>query len=227
MNLVKRFRNTKCSRRKTWGFSILEALVSFVVMGIAIAGISELLWANTSWLNTLHNKFDTYYASRRFLKMIETDLHNAVSIDPSSDGKNLIITKADESNFDGYGFLTAASPYRYTVEPDTEPGSEGQYVIKAGVSSANQIVVLRGIVGPLSLSTGQPVIFQYIERASGLAQPNAKSDDPSLAINLSSILIDFELKRTDFGKTQQDGANKSGIAIRDEIFLRNSYIHAQ
>lgn len=209
------------------GISILETLVSFVVMGIAIAGITELIWANTSWLSTLQNKFDTYYASRRFLKMIEMDLHQAVSIDPSSDGKTLVLNRADESNFDSYGFLTYASPYIYKVELDTEPGSEGQYVLKAGPSLTDSRIVLRGIVGPLSVVSGQPVIFQYIERRTGALQSSAESTNPNELINISSVLIDVELKRTDFGKVKQDGPTKSGIVLRDEVFLRNASIHAQ
>ncbi len=217
----------KQNRIRCKGFSILEALVSFVVMGIAIAGITELIWANTSWLSTLQNKFDSYYASKRFLKMIEIDLHQTVSIDSSSDSKTLILSRADESNFDSYGFLTYSSPFVYKVESDTEPGSEGQYVIKAGPSLSDLRTVLRGVVGPLSITTGQPVIFQYIERRGGDLQSTAASSNPSEPINISSVLIDIELKRSDFGKSNQDGPNKSGIVLRDEVFLRNSSIHAQ
>ena len=215
------------NNRRKHGFSILEALVSLVVMGIAIAGIAELLWANTSWLSTLHNKFDTFYASRRFLKNIEIDLHQATQIDPSSDGKTLVFSKADESNFDGNGFLTYTNTYRYWIEPDTEIGSEDKFLVRAGSSPANSVVVLRGVVGPLNAATGQPVIFKYIERAENRDQSFAQSTDPNSPINISGVLINLELKRTEFGKSQQDGPNKTGIVLRDEIFLRNATLHAQ
>lgn len=200
---------------------MLETLVSVVVMGIAIAGISELLFANTSWLTNLNNKFDTYYASRRFLSNFESDLHQAVSIsNTESNNEKIVFRKAEESNFDSHGFLTYASSYQYRIVADTQPGNEGQFLVKAGRDDASDIVVLSGIVGPILSATGKPRFIQYVDRDT-----NTLSNTP--LTNTTEVIVDLELERNDFGKTKQGSSSKSGLAIRSEIFLRNANIHAQ
>ncbi|MBK8221519.1 MAG: prepilin-type N-terminal cleavage/methylation domain-containing protein [Candidatus Obscuribacter sp.] len=210
------------STRSQQGFSLLEALVSLVIVGVAIAGMTELLWANTSWLSMLHNKFDTFYAAKRFLSELEIDARQSAGIENGSDSTHLILTRAAESDFDSYGFLTRVSEYHYWVEADSEIGSEGKYVVKAGADYPTVgRIVLRGVTGPKGIADGLPKIFQYLNRGG---------DGTPISVAQNStrmLLVNLEVKRTEFGKAKQDGPLKSGIAIHQEIFLRNAYVHGQ
>jgi len=220
--VVKKNRFSLSLRRRATGFSILEALVSMVIVGIVIGGITELLWANTAWMAVLNNKFDTFFAAKRFLKELERNVRQSTRISTDSTGTNLVLFMAGEGDFDSYGFLTSATPYYYWVEIDNEPGYEGQYIIKAGPTNLlGGRVVLKGVCGPKGIADGQPKIFQYIDKdKTKPVSENAFSSTQSLIVNL-------ELKRNDFGKAFQDGSLKTGLAMRHEIFLRNGRIHGQ
>lgn len=206
--------------RSISGFSILELLVSVVIIGIALAGISELLWANTTWLTFLQNKYDTFFAAKRFLNEFKSDMRRTAILDLTlSDSKNLYIKKATEDQFDGYGFLTATTDYYYGIEADTEPGRENQFLIKAGPNKLTAHTVLSGVVGPLGINDTQPKIFQFLDRKSAIS--DLPTEDTIM------IIVNLELLRNEYGKTLRDSPQKSGLALRDEIFLRSKVIHAQ
>ncbi|MBN8660508.1 MAG: prepilin-type N-terminal cleavage/methylation domain-containing protein [Candidatus Obscuribacter phosphatis] len=203
--------------RKAKGVSIVELLVSVAIMGIAIAGISELLWANTAWLTSLHNKFDSFYAAKSFCNRVERDLNQSLCVVKDSTSDNLNLQVAPESSFDKNGFLTSVKTKVYWVEPDTEVGYENSYIVKTADSKlAPSTVVLRGLIGPKSLTDSKPRLFQYIDK-DGNATDLATESTTMVHMNL-------EIRRNEFGKSAAQN-DKSGIVFRYEVLLRNANLH--
>lgn len=65
------------------GMTVTELLVAMAVIGIAIAGITELVWVNASWSTRLLNKIDNIYAAKQFLERLGRDVRSAKNIGDS------------------------------------------------------------------------------------------------------------------------------------------------
>lgn len=208
------------SQRSRDGFSIVELLVSMVVMGIAIAGLTELLWVNTSWSSMLHNKFDNFTSAQTFLRRFQNDIKHARKI-ISGDKKQILIEGPLLSQFDNQGFITSVSRFTYSVTPDlTRPG---EYMIVRTPDGGASETVLRGLIGPKNASGIDLTIFQYIGRG------DTSVDRSSVAVNddISAVIVNLELRKDDiYGKTTESNLD-SFIALRSEIFVRNGGSHGQ
>lgn len=67
------------------GTTLLELLVAIVITGIAIAGITEMLWINTAWSTRILNKTDNTNQLKVFFERFEADVRAASNI---GDAKN-------------------------------------------------------------------------------------------------------------------------------------------
>lgn len=212
--------HSRCRRRLNFGFSIVELLVSMVVMGIAIAGLTELLWVNTSWSSMLHNKFDNFTSAQTFLRRFQNDIKHARKI-ISGDKRQIVAEGPLLSQFDNQGFITAVSRFTYAVTPDlTRPG---EFMIVRTPDGGTGETVLRGLIGPKNASGIDVTTFQYIGRG------DTSVDRASVAANddISAVIVNLELRKDDiYGKTTENNLD-SFIALRSEVFVRNGGSHGQ
>lgn len=227
--------------RRTSGFSIVESLVSFVVIGIAIAALTELLVANTSWSGALHNKFDNYSSGKLFLSKIGRDIRMSKSVVSGSTTSSLILNRpfdgADNipvalqnpSSYDPKNNILAVTrQFQYDVVAD--PNNAGQYLVTVRSldnPTAIPLVILRGIVGPFSSASVLPSVFQYVERDYDPTDKKFYGVAPQAAHSTDSVIVNFELKKSDFGTDASQSVSKATIVMRSEFFLRNGKIHGQ
>ncbi|CAN5705919.1 hypothetical protein BH10CYA1_BH10CYA1_05930 [soil metagenome] len=66
--------------RRVSGTSLLELLVAVVVTGVAIAGITEMLWINATWSTRILNKTDNLNSLKFFLERFESDVRTSRNI---------------------------------------------------------------------------------------------------------------------------------------------------
>lgn len=207
-------------KRSRKGFSILELLVSLVVIGIAIAGITELLWINTSWSSVLHNKFDNFTSAQTFLRRFQNEVKHARRV-ISGNSKQIVLEGPVSSQFNSDGFITGLSKFAYSVTPDLS--KPGEYMIVRTPDGGVGETVLHGLIGPKN-STGVDLsIFQYIVRSDASIENSTvvSSDD------VSEVIINLEMRKDDiYGKTAEVNTD-SFIALRSETFIRNGGIHGQ
>lgn len=62
------------------GLSLIELLVSVAILGIAIAGITEVLWVNASWATRINNKLDNVYDAKLFVERFGRDVRMARNV---------------------------------------------------------------------------------------------------------------------------------------------------
>ncbi|MBL0187484.1 MAG: hypothetical protein IPP97_17265 [Candidatus Obscuribacter sp.] len=205
--------------RQRCGFSILETLVSVVVMGIAIAGITELLWVNTSWNTKLLNKFDNFYAGKQLLGIFSKEFRSCCRIKFTSNTTNITVVRPILNEVNN-GFIGGTEEITYELLPDTTDPS-GSYLMKIHDGR----VLLRGIVGPKVVGRTEPQVFQYLEK-------NVSNTDPKMGLrdsansNTGSVVVNLELKRVDNG-TMVGVTPKSELVLRSEYLIRNGSIHGR
>jgi len=68
------------TNRPASGTSLLELLVAVVVTGVAIAGITEMLWINATWSTRILNKTDNLNGVKFFLERFESDVRTSRNI---------------------------------------------------------------------------------------------------------------------------------------------------
>jgi len=70
----------KIYQRSKNGLSIIEMLVSIVILGIAVAGLTATLWINGLFAIRQFNKVDNVADANHFLEILGRDVRNAASI---------------------------------------------------------------------------------------------------------------------------------------------------
>ncbi|MDQ5937968.1 MAG: Prepilin-type N-terminal cleavage/methylation protein [Cyanobacteriota bacterium erpe_2018_sw_21hr_WHONDRS-SW48-000092_B_bin.40] len=220
----------KARRRGSKGSSLIELMLSSVIIGIVIAGTSQAIFINTAWYSALQNRLDNGMSARMFLRRIGNDIRMSYQVEPQSNTTKLVLSKMPNSQFDPQGFfntplLMTGSQITYWVETDdTYPGT--YRIMYQNTFTGETNLVMRGILGPLSKTTGQPIIFQYISRL----YPCAQTDLPDQLTG--SVVLNLELRRTDYGSdtgaihaVSNSVNRKSAIALRTEYMLRNTGLH--
>jgi len=218
--------------RNVKALSIIELLVSVSVIGIAIAGITELTWLNATWATKSFNKIDNYYAVQTFLERISRDIRMAQSVSTPStfavpnavDEIDIVVAKTMKppsnpsvSVFDVNGYPILYNPLnnlgpetvKYVVVPD--PSNAGQYQIwyySSQYENLGNFVVLNGVVGPTLGTTTIPKIFQYVAKNSGQL-PFINLGDQSTGVQQSAptdvgiVIVNLEVRRQTFGVSNQ------------------------
>lgn len=224
-------------RRKT-GLSVIELMLTAVIMGFVVAGIMQALFVNLSWFRTLSNRVDNGLAARNFVSRFGDDVRNSYQVDTQSRGDMIILHRPPTPDFIGPADLYKSQVYStkqaiipltsivYEVVPDpTQP--TGFYKIQYSNSATNDSrTILQGILGPLSPSTGLPAIFQYVDEESPTAQSDRAKD------TTGSVVLNLELRRKlyghdtgAFGSDTTSTREKSAIAFRTEFMMRNNSLH--
>lgn len=226
--MVRHTRHQRTAR----GSSLIELMVTVVIIGFVIAAISEAIFVNTAWFSVLQNRVENGMAAHMFLKHLSADIKTSYQVDAiNSDMSKLVLFKMAPNQFSPDGFFNAkqlivASQVSYLVEPDVaEPGLFGIRYTNS-LTGENRLI-LRGVLGPVSKANlSKPAIFQYISKQ----YPCAISDSPTALTG--SVVVNLELRRTEFGsdtgafhKVSNSVRQKSAIALRSETMLRNSLLH--
>ena len=221
---------TRTRKRKAKGSSLIELMLSSVIIGIIIAGTSQAIFINTAWYSALQNRLDNGMSARMFLRRIGADIRMSYQVETQSNATKLVLSRMPNAQFNSQGFfntplLMSGSQITYSVEADeTYPGT--YRIMYQNTFTGESSLVMRGILGPLSKTTNQPIIFQYI----GRQYPCTQTEVPDQLTG--SVVINLELRRTDYGS--DTGAmhavstsvnKKSAIALRSEYMLRNSGLH--
>lgn len=223
--------------RSRSGMSIVELLVSALIIGFVIAGLSQALFVNLAWFRVLECRLENGMAARLFLRKLAEDVRTSYQLETNScNNVTLVLNKQPEPPFIAPAQLLDSQAYSntqvalvssrivYTVEPDTQPG---YFRIRYQNSANNDNrIILTGILGPLSKATGLPAIFQYVSKEAPCNQSN--SADPLTG----SVIVNLELRRKlfghdtgAFGGDKSTTTEKSAIALRSEFLLRNSMLH--
>lgn len=222
---MRRLSNKQTKAKRYWaGATMIELLVAAAVLGVAIAGISELLWANTSWTSRIFNKSGAYFSAQKFLNYLKNDIDSSYAIDSSSSSDTLILYRT--SFEDGFPTTAGSEEITYSVAPEIESGNAtGRFLIlRTSNLSKKSLIAAKGVTGPTNLSDStRLMIFQYIPKRT-------TSSDASFGIRNSaiegvgSIIVNLEILNREFGKNVQTETNSnaySDIGLRAEIFTRN------
>lgn len=95
------------TRNAQRGMSIIELLVSIIIIGVAIAGLTETLWFNALWSYRLGNKLDNIYAARQFLNRVSKDLRMASNV-----GDEMVVSDQFPTSTEG---LPSDNYYNYAT----------------------------------------------------------------------------------------------------------------
>lgn len=228
----------KAKSRTNNGLSVIELMLTALIMGFVVAGIMQALFVNLSWFRTLSNRVDNGMAARSFVRSLADDVRNSYQVHKDSRGDKLILHRPPTPTFAAPADLYKSQAYSkiqaqimstqitYDVIPDpTQPN--GFYKILYSNSSTNDSrTILQGVLGPLSPATGLPAIFQYIDKESPSAQSDTAKD------TTGSVVVNLELRRKlyghdtgAFGGSNTAPRDKSAIAFRSEFMLLNNSLH--
>jgi prepilin-type N-terminal cleavage/methylation domain-containing protein len=251
---MKKLHNRSKERQRIpQGMTLLELLVSVIVMGVAIAGITELLWVNATWSTRMLNKTDNLTQAKFFMQRLGNDLRtsntvgdgiNASSSYPSPSpvytlgGDTLIL---QVPLFDANGFPLSNGPFCdvdtivYQLLPDARDASGATYQMTKNTFRGNSDaalgntigeVVQNDVIGPLDKLTNKLAVFHYIG-PDGIEVPASQiSTSFPQASTISGVAVNLELNRTGDSTTQIDvnTINRSTFLIKSEFFLRNKLI---
>jgi hypothetical protein len=84
--------------RNSVGQSLVEMMVSLVIIGVAIAGITETIWINGFFMYKLGNKLDNIFAARQVLERIGPDIRMARTVGDGITGSDQFPITTDASN---------------------------------------------------------------------------------------------------------------------------------
>ena len=219
---MKKFLSVKhrtfCRSKLSAGASVVELLVSVVVLGVAIAGITDLMWMNTSWTRNFFNKTSASYSAQVFLKRLREDMNNAYRISDASNEQQLMLwlptslTKTSTSPFP-----PASSPigdqviYRLNGNTITRTANNSTWTI------------LKGIVGPKKIGNSAITVFQYIPKILDSSDPNFGVQSTASG-GVRSVVVDIEVLNRDYGKSKAAESTEpstSDIMLRAEFLARN------
>lgn len=210
------------AQRSCSASSIIELLVAVAILGVALAGITDLLWMNTSWTNRFLNRTSAMYKSQVFMKRLETDLESAYRISTDSDTQTLIIwLPVTESKISTNPFPPRA---KTIAEGDSDRVS---YIVTSDsiirTAGGKPWTVLTGLVGPRKIGETQISVFQYVEKSFDSTDP-AFGVQSKATNGARAVMVDIEVTDRNFGKSKPSDTNvpsDSDVQMRSEFILRN------
>ncbi len=281
--------------RTTSGFSLVELLVTVLVMALSSSAIFGVLVTIMSQSSKLQNRCDTIEVARNSLEKIGRDMRSGRSLgdvfgtevnnmvegsDVFPSARNplygsgqtppngwpawgdqskpetfklsntTLVVQVPVFDTDGWpgaipqnllpvGMQTQANVethiYRVVADPDNPgewllqwtkvPGASVPGYDAAGLRPSASQTLASGIVGPLNPATGQPRIFQYLDKldATGTARDNIA--DPQNMVNYSGVMVNLEIRQhRDTSQVSGKFVKTSVLALKTEIFLRNNSI---
>lgn len=217
MNLISTANFKRIRQSRYSGLSIVELLVSTVVLGVAIAGVTELVWMNTSWSKNFLNKTSASYSSQLFLRRLREDMDVAYKISDSSNSKNLTIWLPSSN------LKSNVSPF----PPDVSVDDKVEYLLEGDkitrTSKTQKWTVLTGVVGPKKIGYSDITVFQYVPKSLDSTDPNYGVKDSATG-GVRSVIVDIEVLNRTYGKSkpsETDNPATSDIALRAEFIARN------
>lgn len=207
--------------RFTAGMTIVELLVAVVIVGIAVAGLSETVMLTGKWWHSLNNKLDNVHAAKKLINMIEKDVRMSYMVSSlSSTSLTLEIPIFDSNGFpirNGTRLNCDQVAYTAVIDPDASKAALGEYVIlrsyTPGVytppkSPITNQTVLTGLIGPLSTTgTGAPVLFSSLN-----------STGPGS--NIRAVIVNMETRKN----SSSFAGDSATHGYKTEVFLRNKLI---
>lgn len=212
--------------RKEYGATVIELLVAAAVLSVAVAGISELLWFNTSWTSKFFNKTGANFLAQKLTTMLKRDIDTSFSVDGSSNANKLILNRHSLFDSSGFPLSSGTEQITYTVSPDADTTAKRFQITRTVVSSSkiSSVVVLKNISGPISPSDSSVAqIFQYIPKQvdDSDIQFGVRSDGSE---GVGSIVLNVEIPNRDMGKSRSGEVNTSevpDVGFRTEFFTRS------
>jgi len=93
------------------GMSLIEMLVATVIMGIAVAGITELAFTSAKWTNRYTNKLDVTFAARQVLERLGSEIRMARNVgDMCATGTGINQFPSSNNPYYGSGQAPPGSP---------------------------------------------------------------------------------------------------------------------
>lgn len=216
-------RNNK-NRATASGMTLIELVVALVITGIAIAGITEITFINGFWTLQSLNKVDNIYAAKQFLERISRELRQAKVVGTTSSSQLITFSMPTDGAIDANGFPTATTTVTYQVIPDPNtPLSPApkEYLIQVSYNGGlTWNTILHSLVGPQPIGGGVPKVFQYV--AKDFDPADAAYGVTDIPNNPSSVIINLELRRQDYGSSASTNVYLSTAGVRSEIFLRSN-----
>lgn len=204
--------------RKQSAMTIVEMLVSLAIIGVAIAGLGELLWINGAFSGRLFNKVDSLASTGYFLELVGRDVRTASGA--SGDQQNLTlqipytcdplydpVSGQHQSNPDGFP-SKALDTVTYTVSAVNGTITrtftpDPTYNDPLNVRSEQTSTVLSGLQGPTD-NGGTFHTFDYYTSQNGA---------------VSSVVVNLDVNTSTGSSTQT-----AQIGLRREFYLRDQIL---
>ena len=223
--------------RSSRGMSVVELMVSALLMGLTMAAVGELVVMNTYSATRLTNATDGQYGCSRAIRRIGEDVRMASAIVASQCTPQILVLQQPvclndpTSNLNGFPLLTASQNQTACVDTITyqvvaDPVNVNVYQLQLtrvpGVPgyptstkpALQQQVVLTGLVGPsLNGQSGPPSVFQYLSSSNQL---NFPTSPPSPGTTTVGVFVDLEVQSPSSGLGV--GVRHSGAHI--ETYLK-------
>lgn len=277
------------------GFSMVELLVTVLVMAISSSAIFGMLITIMGQSHKLQNRCDTIEVARNGLEKVGRDMRGGRSLGdvfgtevnnmvegsdifPSSRNplygagqtppngwpvwsdfskpesfrlsNTTLVVQVPVFDQNGWpsaipqvqlppGMQTQANveTHIYMVVPDPQfpgewqlqwakiPGAAVPGYDAANLRPSTSQTIATGIVGPLNPMTGQPRVFQYLDKLDGTGTPRDTIPDPQNMVNYSGVIINLEIRQhRDTSQVSGKFIKTSILALKSEIFLRNNSI---
>lgn len=118
--------------------------------------------------------------------------------------------------------------YQIIPDPDFVPGPDKpqEFLLQVAgfsgspsalrVSSNPPQTILKGIIGPTDPVTGQPKVFQYLDRYDLTGAPKDTPNDDKIA-NVTGVIMNLVIKRYEEGVSAA-----SAVGLKSEMYMRNN-----
>lgn len=223
-------------KRRISGSSLVELLITVVVMGFVGSAVFGLLTSTMAAQQKLQNKCDSIDAAKVSIDRIAKVVRMGRVLGSTSDNMNLIVQcpKFSDSGFP-YSDPAVGDVYEthtFSIIPDAD--NAGEYVltwrkdsgIDVPASATNPFintdqgtsVLLKGIVGPTWGNL--PQVFQYVDRNNPANPQNTPAGDVS---TYTGVIANLEIiKHNASAATGQSYQKSSSFAYKTEVFMRNN-----
>jgi hypothetical protein len=241
MRIKGRRKNIR-SKRSANGVSLVELVVSSILLSVVLAGVGEILSLCVYTSTKQFNLADTRIGLKRALESVKTDVKMSYAIDITSTPQELrlalptpFVAPENDPTREEYNPLAPQNPLNGTP---IGPGHQIEYMVKSDPDKPEEFllersskiagttdeptrqIIAKGIIGPFPIDGTSPFpnVFTYLQK-HGLDPIPSTSEATLPTPTIDGVSIYLELRRPEHAELN-DNRYKSTIGIRGEAFTR-------